>query len=89
MEAYIRYENAEACFYATTAYTEDAPPLIEISCENVVIRIEDLDVTLFWKDGCGGEAGVSNVRKSSESRPSERATGEPGIWTVFLIFTAA
>ena len=21
MEAYIRYENAEACFYATTAYT--------------------------------------------------------------------
>lgn len=51
MEAYIRYENAAACFYATTAYTEDAPPLIEISCENVVIRIEELDVTLLWRDG--------------------------------------
>ena len=51
IEAYIRYENAAACFYATTAYTEDAPPLIEISCENVVIRIEELDVTLLWRDG--------------------------------------
>lgn len=58
MEAYIRYENAAACFYATTAYTEDSPPLIEISCENVIIRIEDLDVTLFWKDGRGENAGV-------------------------------
>ena len=33
MEAYIRYADAAACFYATTAYTEDAPPLIELSCE--------------------------------------------------------
>ncbi|HJA91700.1 MAG TPA: Gfo/Idh/MocA family oxidoreductase [Candidatus Eisenbergiella merdipullorum] len=51
MEAYIRYENAAACFYATTAYTEDAPPLIELSCENMVIRIEDQDVTLRYRDG--------------------------------------
>ena len=51
MEAYIRYENAAACFYATTAYTEDAPPLIELSCENMVIRIEDQDVTIRYRDG--------------------------------------
>ena len=51
MEAYIRYEDAAACFYATTAYTEDAPPLIELSCENMVIRIEDLEVTLLYRDG--------------------------------------
>lgn len=51
MEAYIRYESAAACFYATTAYTEDAPPIIELSCENMVIRIEDMDVTLQYGDG--------------------------------------
>ncbi|HJC57999.1 MAG TPA: Gfo/Idh/MocA family oxidoreductase [Candidatus Eisenbergiella intestinipullorum] len=51
MEAYIRYENAAACFYATTAYTEDAPPLIELSCEHMIIRVEDLDVTLIFPDG--------------------------------------
>ena len=51
MEAYIRYEDAAACFYATTAYTEDAPPLIELSCENMVIRVEDLEVTLLYPDG--------------------------------------
>ena len=60
MEAYIRYENAAACFYATTAYTEDAPPLIEISCENVVIRIEDLDVTLFWRDDSGEHGRIEH-----------------------------
>lgn len=51
VEAYIRYENAEASFYATTAYCTDAPPLIEVVCENMTIRIEDLDVTLYHKDG--------------------------------------
>ena len=51
MEAYIRYENAEACFYATTAYTEDAPPLIELSCEKGIVRMEDPEVTIIWPDG--------------------------------------
>lgn len=51
MEALIRYRNGNASFYATTAYCDDAPPLIEIACEKVTIRIEDLDVTLFWRDG--------------------------------------
>ncbi len=51
MEAYIRYEKAAASFYATTAYCDDVPPLIEIACENMTIRIEDLDVTLLHRDG--------------------------------------
>lgn len=52
MEAYIRFkEDATACFYATTAYCTDAPPLIELCCENMTIRIEDLDVNCYLKDG--------------------------------------
>ena len=51
MEAYIRYADAAACFYATTAYTEDAPPLIELSCEKGIVRMEDPEVTVIWPDG--------------------------------------
>ena len=51
MEAYISYENANACFYVTTAYCDDAPPLIEVVCENVKVRIEEPEVTIFYGDG--------------------------------------
>lgn len=52
MEAYLRFEDDKvACFYATTAYCADVPPLIELSCENMTIRIEDLEVTCYYKDG--------------------------------------
>ena len=45
LEAYIRFGEKVACFYATNAYCADVPPLIEISCEKVTVRIEDLDVS--------------------------------------------
>lgn len=52
MEAYICFEGGTtACFYATSAYCTDAPPLIEVFCENMTIRIEDLEVTCYYKDG--------------------------------------
>ena len=51
MEAYIRFADSTACFYATTAYCDDVPPLIEIACEDRTIRIEDLDVTYYYRDG--------------------------------------
>lgn len=52
MEAYIQFEgNISASFYATTAYCDDVPPLIEIACEHMKIRIEDLELTLFYPDG--------------------------------------
>jgi predicted dehydrogenase len=51
MEAFIRFERErKACFYATTAYVDDVPPIIEISCENRTIRIEDLAVTYYHRD---------------------------------------
>lgn len=51
MEAYISYENANACFYVSTAYCDDAPPLIEVVCENMKIRIEEPEITILYKDG--------------------------------------
>ena len=52
LEAYIRFEgNIHASFYATTAYCADVPPLIEIACENLTIRIEDVELTIFYPDG--------------------------------------
>ena len=51
MSAYVRYTEVVACFYVTTAYCMDSAPLIEINCERMVIRIEDLNVTCFHRDG--------------------------------------
>lgn len=51
VEAYINYEKASASFYATTAYCDDAPPIIEIVCENMTLRIEEPNLTLLYKDG--------------------------------------
>lgn len=51
IEAYVSYENAAALFYATTAYCDDVPPLIEIACENMTIRIEEPQVTIYHRDG--------------------------------------
>lgn len=51
LEAYISYGNANACFYVSTAYCDDAPPLIEVVCENMKIRIEEPELTIYYKDG--------------------------------------
>lgn len=51
LEAYIRFPDASAVFYATTAYCENVPPLIELSCEDRTIRIEDHAVTYYYRDG--------------------------------------
>lgn len=52
MEAYIQFEReVYASFYATNAYCADVPPLVEIICEKMKIRIEDLELTIFYPDG--------------------------------------
>jgi predicted dehydrogenase len=51
MEAQILFEEGKkVCFYATTAYVDDVPPIIEIACEDRTIRIEDLAVTYYFRD---------------------------------------
>jgi len=51
VSAYIVYPDRKVSFYATTAYIADTAPLIEIQCENMRIRIEQEELTLFYKDG--------------------------------------
>ncbi|HEX3021565.1 MAG TPA: Gfo/Idh/MocA family oxidoreductase [Lachnospiraceae bacterium] len=51
MSAYIRYQDAVACFYATSSYIEDSTPIIELSCENMKIRIEEHELSFHYKDG--------------------------------------
>lgn len=51
VEAYIRFADTNALFYASTAYSENLPPLIELSCEHLRIRIEDQSITYYWKNG--------------------------------------
>jgi len=51
MEANIRFADASAVFYATTAYCTDDAPLIELFCENMKIRMEDPRVELIYPDG--------------------------------------
>ena len=51
VEAYIRFQGAEALFYATTAYCTDAPVTLEIVCENATYMIQDLSVTIRLPDG--------------------------------------
>ncbi|MCC8104120.1 MAG: Gfo/Idh/MocA family oxidoreductase [Clostridiales bacterium] len=63
VEAQIRIADRPVCFYATTAYCADMPPMIEIACENMTIRMEDPDVTIVYPDGRAekkrGERSVS------------------------------
>ncbi len=51
LEAYIDFHNCSAVFYATTAYSGNAPVLIELCCEHVTIRMEDMEISCQWKDG--------------------------------------
>ena len=51
MEAFVRFGEATANFYATTSYCTDVAPLIEFECENIRIRMEDPALTLYYKDG--------------------------------------
>lgn len=68
MEAFIRFEgDKNACFYATTAYVEDVPPIIEISCQHRIIRIEEMEVTYYFKDGTVEKIHVESDEKLGKS----------------------
>lgn len=47
VSALISYPDARLSFYATNGYTEDCPPIIELQCEKMHLRIEGN--TLFCK----------------------------------------
>lgn len=50
-EARIDFGGRPAVFFATTGHCTDSPVLVELVCENCVIRMEEQEVTVRWKDG--------------------------------------
>lgn len=50
-EANIDFGGRAAIFFATTGHCVDSPVLVELVCENCVIRMEEREVTVRWKDG--------------------------------------
>lgn len=75
IEAFVRYEEADASFYATTAYCDDVPPIIEIACENMTLRIEDVHLTLIHKDG---RIEIPELEKSETMGKSYWGSGHAG-----------
>lgn len=51
MEAFWKVGGAPILFYATTAYSTDAPVLLELHFEHVLLRMEDAGLTCIWKNG--------------------------------------
>ena len=51
VEAYLVLGGKPALFYATTAYTEDAPVLIELHFEKAALRLENDALEIRTKDG--------------------------------------
>ena len=52
VEAAILFPGGvRALYYATNAYCTDAPVMIDIACEHVILRMEGNTLTIFWDDG--------------------------------------
>lgn len=49
-EAYIEFDDIAAIFYATTSFCMDSPVIIELVCENRIIRLEGTEVTYIFPD---------------------------------------
>lgn len=50
-EARIDFGGRPALFFASTGHCQDSPVLLELVCANAVLRVEEHEVTLRWKDG--------------------------------------
>lgn len=51
VEAYITFNFGTACFYATSAYAEDSPVLLDIVCEHGKIRMEGERLDIWKQNG--------------------------------------
>ena len=51
LEAFIRFERADALFYASNAYVDDSPILLEIVCEKGKFRIDGNMLTVWDEAG--------------------------------------
>lgn len=52
VEAYITFEQgATALYYATNAYCDDAPVMVDVICEHVKLHMNGQDIVLEWDNG--------------------------------------
>lgn len=51
LEAFIRFAHADALFYASNAYADDSPILLEVVCEKGKLRIEGNTLTVWNEAG--------------------------------------
>ena len=67
MSAWLDFGGGcSALLYASTAYCEDSPVMMEFICENVAVRVENKQVDCAWKDG-RNETVNFNAVKAVES----------------------
>lgn len=58
LSAYITYPDTKVSFYATTAYAVNSAPFIELECENMRIRMEEMELHCYYPDGSCKEIDV-------------------------------
>lgn len=68
MEAYVDFQGVPALFYATTAHCTDAPVLVELTCENAILRMEEQEVTITWKDGTKEQFHLASSQSTGEGK---------------------
>ena len=67
VSALIFYPDARMSFYATNGHTEDCPPLIEIQCENMSLRMEGNTLYCKQKEGSWEELAVEKQNPLGKS----------------------
>ena len=67
VSALISYPNARMSFYATNGYAEDCPPLMEIRCENMHLRMEGNTLFRKEKDGAWEQIEVEQQETLGKS----------------------
>lgn len=60
--ANISFANAGALFYATTSYCMDSPVFIEFVCENAIVRIEEMNLSIKHSDGTRESIDYAHVQ---------------------------
>lgn len=67
MSAMLQYPDTRAVFYATSAYTSNPEPLIELECEKMRIRIEGENLTCYLPDGSVEYPKIATQQKHGKS----------------------
>lgn len=64
---FIAYPLGRACLYASNCYVGDVPPIVELECERLRIRIEDNAVTVYTPEGTRQEINLEAQERLGKS----------------------